>query len=139
MHLRKWSPHPLTSKNSTWEYLSASLCRLSPHVYYQTWKHYAYSNCVVVPNNVKIGTISPSHHLNHFLTYWEKKTWRSIHKRKTLVVLEGWALCQASLKMQQESMLNEVSQKFIVQSFLSVRNTSTNQSIGQSFIRIKIW
>ena len=57
---------------STWEYLPTSLYRLSPGVYYQTWKHYAYSNCVVVPNNIKIGTISPSHHLNHF-EHIEKK------------------------------------------------------------------
>ena len=31
-----------------------------------------HSNRVVVPNNVKIGTISPSHHLSHF-EYTEKK------------------------------------------------------------------
>ena len=62
MHLRKWFIRALTSINSTYECLSTS----SPHVFYQNWKHYAYSNCVPIPNIVKFRTIYLVWQLDHF-------------------------------------------------------------------------
>ena len=55
-----WSPLGNLPFSSTSSY------RLSPHVYYQTWKHYAYSKCIAIPSIIKTGTISLAHNLDYF-------------------------------------------------------------------------
>ena len=66
MHFNKWSPNALTSKISICECLSISSHRLLPPCLSSNTKHYAYSNCVTIPNIIKLGTISQIRHLNHF-------------------------------------------------------------------------